>query len=145
EPARLRREVAPDLHQRHQLPVVRERGIAGAQGVGDAPPLLDRRVAHVAAVDDVPDERADHPEALPARARPGGVHRAHPCPCGCARVATAPTAAAVPRRAPGTIRHASTAGRNARRRTSARIGSNSASPACVTPPASTTTSGLKML
>src|SRR5881396_8951 len=59
--------------------------------------------------------------------------------------AAAPNAPAVPVSAPGTMRHASHAGLNARRLTSLRSGWNSLSPACVTPPQITTTSGLKIL
>src|SRR5690606_34414470 len=119
--------------ERHELPLLGERRVARAERVGDATPLLDRPLARVAAMDDVPHHRADDAEpALHAR------------PCRCAKVATAPTTPAVPWSSPGTMRQASTAGLNARRRTSARSGSNNPSPACTTPPASTTTSGLKM-
>src|SRR5687768_14489005 len=130
------RHVGPDLHQRHDLPVLGERRVERAQRVGDASPLLDWRVSRVAAMDDVPDERADDAE-------PPALHT--PPSCCCLKVATAPTTPAVPGSVAATMRQASTAGLKARRRTSARIGSKSASPACVTPPAMTTTSGLKML
>src|SRR5688572_8102038 len=103
ELARLRGAVGPDLHQRHHLPSVADRGIAAAQRVRDAAPLLDGCARAIASVDDVPDEGADDAETL------------HPC---CWRkVATAPTTPAFPSRAPGTIRQASTAGLKARRRT----------------------------
>ena len=59
--------------------------------------------------------------------------------------AAAPYTPAVPVKAPGTMRHASHAGLNARRFTSFRSGANSLSPASVTPPQITTTWGLKML
>src|SRR2546422_995821 len=59
--------------------------------------------------------------------------------------AAAPYTPAVPVSSPGTMRQASTAGLKARRFTSPRSGANSFSPASVTPPQITTTSGLKML
>src|SRR5207302_7906 len=81
-----------------------------------------------------PTHRPDHAEPL------------HACPHVCLmNTAAAPYTPAVPVSSPGTIRHTSTAGLNARRRTSARSGSNKRSPARVTPPQTTTTWGLKML
>ena len=59
--------------------------------------------------------------------------------------AAAPYTPAVPVSSPGTMRHAADAGLNARRLTSLRNGTNSWSPARVTPPQITTTCGLKML
>src|SRR6266498_2649517 len=59
--------------------------------------------------------------------------------------AAAPNTPAVPGSVPGTMRHASHAGLKARRLTSLRNGWNSLSPAWVTPPQITTTSGLKIL
>src|SRR5207342_2132968 len=109
-------------------------------------------------VDDVPDECADYAESLPsagnrelgtgnrdsvfvrvllARLRatvprsrlPVPALRHHiPSNTCCLNVATAPTTPADPS-VPGRILHASTAGRNARRRTSARSGSKSGAPA----------------
>src|SRR5207244_5934156 len=72
------------------------------------------------------------------------LHYSRPNSC-ILNVATAPTTPAVPGSSAGTIRAASTAGLKARRRTSVRSGPNSASPAAVTPPAMTTTSGLMKL
>src|SRR5687767_6138923 len=134
EVARAVGEIESHFDERNHLPVVGKRGVECPERVGDSSPFLYRRVVRVAAVDDVPDERADDANALHSRYRSPSI---------CAlNVATAPTTPAESGREPGTILHASTADLNALLLTSARIGSNSWSPACVTPPAMTTVSGL---
>src|SRR5687767_12887729 len=159
-----RGQIESDLHDGYDLPVIRKRGVERTQGVRDPAPLLDRYLSRIAAVDRVPDEGTDDTETL-TRNKERGARKAflgtttpamcfltphasfgHTSPSFCdLNVAIAPTTPAVPGRIPGTMRQASTAGRNARRFTSARSGSNSLSPALVTPPAMTTTSGLKTL
>src|SRR5207237_1337434 len=129
-----RRRVAPHLHERQDLRVVEQRGVQRGEGVGDPSPLLDRGAGRVAAVNRVPHHRPDHAQPLHTRPRVCLMN-----------TAAAPYTPAVPVSSPGTIRHTSVAGLNARRRTSARSGSNSRSPASVTPPHTTTTSGLKIL
>src|SRR5256885_6416138 len=116
------------------LPVVAQRGIQRGQGVGDPTPFLDGGLRGVAPVDGVPHHGADAPESL------------HAAPSLCwTNTAAAPYTPAVPVSSPGTMRQASTAGLKARRFTSLRSGANSFSPASVTPPQITTTSGLKIL
>src|SRR5881394_2634270 len=128
------RQVAADLDEWYDLPVVAQRGAERRERVRDAPPLFDRRLRRVATVNRVPHHRADHAQPL------------HTFPRVClTNTAAAPYTPAVPVSSPGTIRHTSTAGLNARRCTSARSGMNRRSPARVTPPQMTTTSGLKML
>src|SRR5262249_42021995 len=58
---RARCEIAADLDERNDLPIVRDRGIEAAQRVADATPLLDGH-ASIAAVDHVPDDRSDDPD-----------------------------------------------------------------------------------
>src|SRR5579862_5460192 len=123
-----RREIEPHLHDGHDLPVVRERGIQASERIGDAAPLFHGNAARVATVDDVPDERPDYPDpALGSHAE----CQTPPRYC-CLKLATAPTTPALPGNSPATIRTVLTAGLNARRFTSARSGTNSASPAAVT-------------
>src|SRR4029077_18155712 len=102
--------------------------------VRDAAPLLHGGLGGVAAVNGVPDHRPDYTESLQRSPQ-----------CFWMNTAAAPYTPAVPGSVPGTILHASHAGLNARRLTSLRSGLNSLSPAWVTPPQITTTSGLKML
>src|SRR5690242_1924022 len=134
EVVRARREVAADLHEWDDLPVVAQRGVERGERVRDAAPLLDGGLGGIPAVDGVPHHRADDAQALQIR----------PQVC-LMNTAAAPYTPAVPVSSPGTMRHTSTAALNARRSTSARNGSNRRSPARVTPPQITTTSGLKML
>src|SRR5205823_6461817 len=61
------REVAPDLDERHDLPVVAQRRVERRERVRDAPPLLDRRLGGVAPVDRIPHHRADHAEPFHKR------------------------------------------------------------------------------
>src|SRR5687768_7222968 len=133
---RPRCHVRPDLEEGNDLPIRGEGSVQRTERVRDAAPLLNRRVTRIPPVDLVPHEAPDHPDP------PG--HYTFPKVCAL-KVATAPTTPAEIGNIPGTISHASTAVLNARRRTSLRSGSNSASPACVTPPATTTMSGLMML
>src|SRR4051812_45387291 len=127
-------EVTSHFNERDDLPVVRKRRVEGGQRVGDAAPLLNRRLRRIAAVDRIPDHRSDYANTLQRSPQ-----------CFCKNTAAAPKTPAVPGSVPGTIRHASHAGLNARRLTSLRSGWNRRSPACVTPPQMTTTSGLKIL
>src|SRR5207249_11407695 len=106
----------------------------GREGLPDAAPLHHRRLGGVAPVDRVPHHGPD--DAKPLHTSP------HLC---LMNAAAAPYTPAVPVSAPGTMRHASTAGLKARRFTSPRSGANSFSPASVTPPQITTTSGLQIL
>src|SRR2546430_17635225 len=97
-------------------------------------PLLRGRLGGVAAVDRVPHHRPHDAQPLHGR-----LH------VRLTNTAAAPYTPAVPVRAPGTMRHTSTAGLKARRFTSLRSGTNRRSPARVTPPQITTTSGLNTL
>jgi hypothetical protein len=66
KPGRLRSQIAADLDERHQLPILRERRIEAAERVSDTAPLLDRRRGRIAAVNLVPHHRADHADLLHA-------------------------------------------------------------------------------
>src|SRR5439155_19589542 len=58
------REVATHLHQGHDLPVFRERRVEGGECVRDPPPLLDRRLRGIAALNRVPHHGPDDAESL---------------------------------------------------------------------------------
>src|SRR5439155_22718753 len=128
----LRREIPAYLDKRDDLPVIRQGRIERGQRIGDAAPLLDRRLRGIAAVNRVPHHGPDDAESLQRSPQ-----------CFWMKTAAAPNTPAVPGSVPGTILQASHAGLNARRLTSLRSGLKSLSPACVTPPQMTTTSGLK--
>src|SRR6185437_3348292 len=136
--ARALGQVASDLDERYDFPAFGERRIESGERVRDTTPLLHWRLRRISAVYLVPDERADDAKPAPR------AHQSEPSTRSL-NVATAPTTPADIGSEPSTILHASTAVLNARRFTSACNGSINASPACVTPPASTTVSGLKML
>ena len=63
----LRGEVAADLHQGHDAPVVGQGRVEGRQRIGDPAPLFGRGLGGVAAVDRIPDHRAQDPDALHTR------------------------------------------------------------------------------
>src|SRR5882672_11181631 len=130
----LRRQVTADFDQRNDFPILGERGIERGERVRNAAPFLDGGLGGIAAMNRVPDHRPDDAQSLQRRPQ-----------CFWMKTAAAPYTPAVPGSVPGTILHASHAGLNARRLTSLRSGWNSLSPACVTPPQITTTSGLKIL
>ena len=121
-------EILSHLDQRDDLPVRRDARVETGERVGDPAPLLDRRRGGIAAVDLVPDQGAEDADLRHAR-----------------NVFAAPYTPAVPTSSPGTMRQAATAGLKARRAASRRSGTKRWSPASVTPPQITTTSGLKML
>src|SRR5882672_11574663 len=52
------REIAAHLEDRDEFPFSWERGVQRTQGISDPSPLLDRRIARVTPVNDVPDEAA---------------------------------------------------------------------------------------
>ena len=72
-------EVGADLDQRDDLPVVRQRRVERAERIGDASPLLDRRIALVASVDRVPYESANDAEAQVCYRIRGWVFRVTCC------------------------------------------------------------------
>src|SRR5256886_17562669 len=97
-------------------------------------PLLRGRLGGIAAVDRVPHHRPHDAQSLHSRPH-----------VRLTNTAAAPYTPAVPVKAPGRMRHTSTAGLNARRFTSLRSGTNRRSPAGGTPPPITTTPGVKTL
>src|SRR5258705_12078595 len=72
-------EIAADLENGNELPILGKRRVESAQRVGDAAPFLYRRVSWVSPVDHVPDEAAH--DAGPPFARhqiPGPVVKSEP-------------------------------------------------------------------
>src|SRR5258706_11672998 len=61
------REIATHLEDRNEFPFGRERGVQRTKGISDPSPLLDRRIARVTPVNDVPDEAAYDSDALLSR------------------------------------------------------------------------------
>src|SRR5207302_7565154 len=119
--------------QWHNLPVFRESRVERGKRVSDPAPFLHGGLCGIPSVDRVPDQRPNNAESLQRSPQ-----------CFWMNTPAAPYTPAVPGSVPGTILQASHAGLNARRFTSLRKGLKSLSPACVTPPQITTTSGLKM-
>src|SRR5437773_1384396 len=60
----LRREIPAYLDKRDDLPVIRQGRIERGQRIGDATPLLDRRLRGIAAVNRVPHHGPDDAESL---------------------------------------------------------------------------------
>ena len=121
EGARRVGEVAPNFEDGNEFPVGGERRVERTERVGDPAPLLHWRITWVATMNHVPDERPHHANTFFSR-------QSSPR-CCILNVAMAPTTPADSCNCPGTMRHACTAGLNARRLTSARSGWNNASPA----------------
>src|SRR2546423_4900841 len=119
EIARRIREVAADFEDRDEFPVRRERRVERTERVSNPTPFLDWRVSRIPPVNDVPHETAHDANSFFSRHQISGYNPPSAC---CLKVAMAPTTPAESGSAPGTIRHACTAGLNARRLTSARSG-----------------------
>src|SRR5439155_1540630 len=146
EAAEPRRRIGERLRHARAVGLLAEKQAVqvGVEEAGEAPAQqLRGREVHLVARDEVDVQRVHVRDEGP-ELRPGPGRHAAP-QVRCMKTAAAPYTPAVPVSSPGTMRQASTAGLKARRFTSLRSGRNSLSPASVTPPQMTTTSGLKML